>query len=218
MLDEGTKTLDSLEIARRRERLGAILATGCDLDTCSASLNSLKSQLAPSLALLVRRRAQSGVPRRRRRAHPRPVARRHRAGKNRTDRPRAAHAAAAALRQGQSVRDSVHRQRHRSGDQIAHHRRHAQVRRRLSSGPTTSRSLSPATPRSPKSIPQLDAAFGDWSAPATKVPKRRPGQGAAAGEVDGLPAGSTGVAAVADHRRHRRAVDDGAEQSRDHRR
>ncbi len=52
MLDEGTKTLDSLEIARRRERLGAVLATGCDLDNCGASLNSLKSQLAPSLALL----------------------------------------------------------------------------------------------------------------------------------------------------------------------
>ena len=52
MLDEGTQTLDSLEIARRRERLGASLSTGCDLDTCSASASALKSQLAPSLALL----------------------------------------------------------------------------------------------------------------------------------------------------------------------
>ena len=52
MLDEGTDTLDSLEIARQRERLGANLGTGCDLDTCSAGLNALKSQLAPSLALL----------------------------------------------------------------------------------------------------------------------------------------------------------------------
>jgi len=51
MLDEGTQTLDSLEIARRRDRLGAILGTGCDLDTCSAGLNALKSQLAPSLEL-----------------------------------------------------------------------------------------------------------------------------------------------------------------------
>jgi zinc protease len=51
MLDEGTQDLDSLEIARREDRFGAILATGCDLDTCSAALNSLKSQLAPSLAL-----------------------------------------------------------------------------------------------------------------------------------------------------------------------
>ena len=52
MLDEGTDTLDSLEIARRRERLGAALGTGCDLDTCSAGVNALKSQLTPSLALL----------------------------------------------------------------------------------------------------------------------------------------------------------------------
>jgi zinc protease len=51
MLDEGTKTLDSLEIARRRDRLGAILGTGCDLDNCGATLNALKSQLGPSLAL-----------------------------------------------------------------------------------------------------------------------------------------------------------------------
>ncbi len=52
MLDEGTAELDSLEIARRKDRLGAILGTGCDLDTCTASLNALKSQLTPSLALL----------------------------------------------------------------------------------------------------------------------------------------------------------------------
>jgi zinc protease len=51
MLDEGTQTLDSLEIARRRDSLGATLGAGCDLDTCATSLNSLTSQLAPSLAL-----------------------------------------------------------------------------------------------------------------------------------------------------------------------
>ena len=51
MLDEGTKTLDSLAIARRREQLGADLSANCDLDTCAVGLNSLKSQLDPSLAL-----------------------------------------------------------------------------------------------------------------------------------------------------------------------
>ena len=51
MLDEGTQTLDSLQIARRKESLGASLGAGCDLDTCAASLNSLTSQLTPSLAL-----------------------------------------------------------------------------------------------------------------------------------------------------------------------
>ncbi len=51
MLDEGTTNLDSLAIARRREQLGANLGAGCDLDTCEVELNSLKSQLDPSLAL-----------------------------------------------------------------------------------------------------------------------------------------------------------------------
>ena len=51
MLDEGTQSLDSLEISRRQDRLGAMLGASCDLDTCTAGLNSLKSQLQLSLAL-----------------------------------------------------------------------------------------------------------------------------------------------------------------------
>ena len=51
MLSEGTKTLDSLAIARRGEQLGANIGAGCDLDTCSVGLDSLKSQLDPALAL-----------------------------------------------------------------------------------------------------------------------------------------------------------------------
>jgi predicted Zn-dependent peptidase len=51
MLDEGTKELDSLEIARRTERLGATLAAGSGLDSSSVHLGALRSQLAPSLAL-----------------------------------------------------------------------------------------------------------------------------------------------------------------------
>jgi predicted Zn-dependent peptidase len=51
MLDEGTATLDSVEIAQRRERLGLNLGTGCGLDSCSASINALKANLGPSLAL-----------------------------------------------------------------------------------------------------------------------------------------------------------------------
>ncbi|MFC4818915.1 M16 family metallopeptidase [Dokdonella ginsengisoli] len=51
MLDEGTKELDSLEIARRAERLGAEIGSGSGLDTSSASLNALSSQLEPSLKL-----------------------------------------------------------------------------------------------------------------------------------------------------------------------
>ena len=51
MLDEGTKDLDSLEIARRAERLGAEIGAGSGLDSSSARLNALSSQLEPSLRL-----------------------------------------------------------------------------------------------------------------------------------------------------------------------
>ncbi|MCW8807958.1 MAG: insulinase family protein [Rhodanobacter sp.] len=51
MLDEGSKDLDSVEIARRKQRLGALIASGCGLDYCNASLNALDDQLKPSLEL-----------------------------------------------------------------------------------------------------------------------------------------------------------------------
>ncbi|MEN6540436.1 MAG: pitrilysin family protein, partial [Mizugakiibacter sp.] len=51
MLDEGTKALDSVEIAKREERLGAIINAGSGLDSSTVSLNALKSELGPSLAL-----------------------------------------------------------------------------------------------------------------------------------------------------------------------
>ncbi len=51
MLDEGTKSLDSLEIARRSERLGARIGAGSGLDSATVSLNALKAELVPSLEL-----------------------------------------------------------------------------------------------------------------------------------------------------------------------
>ena len=51
MLDEGSKNLDSVQIAERKQHLGAIIAAGCGLDSCSASLNALDDQLKPSLQL-----------------------------------------------------------------------------------------------------------------------------------------------------------------------
>ena len=51
LMNESTKDLDSVEIAKRKERLGAITAVGCGLDICSASLNAMNDQLQPSLAL-----------------------------------------------------------------------------------------------------------------------------------------------------------------------
>jgi predicted Zn-dependent peptidase len=51
MLDEGTKTLDSVEIAKRRQRLGAIINAGAGLDYSDAGLNALNSELEASLDL-----------------------------------------------------------------------------------------------------------------------------------------------------------------------
>ncbi|MGN2245199.1 M16 family metallopeptidase [Frateuria sp. GZRR35] len=51
MLDEGTKALDSIEIAKREQRLGAVIGSGCSLDFCNTSLNALNDKLEPSLTL-----------------------------------------------------------------------------------------------------------------------------------------------------------------------
>ena len=51
MLDEGTRELDSLEIARRAERLGAVIGASSGLDSSSVGLSTLSAQLEPSLAL-----------------------------------------------------------------------------------------------------------------------------------------------------------------------
>ncbi|HBK46849.1 MAG TPA: peptidase M16 [Xanthomonadaceae bacterium] len=51
LMNESTRTLDSVEVAQRRQRLGAITGVDCDLDACSASLNALNDQLQPSLEL-----------------------------------------------------------------------------------------------------------------------------------------------------------------------
>ena len=51
MLDEGTKTLDSVEIAKRSERLGAVIRNNAGLDSSSSSLNALNSDLPASLEL-----------------------------------------------------------------------------------------------------------------------------------------------------------------------
>ncbi|EKU25715.1 M16 family metallopeptidase [Xanthomonas graminis] len=51
LMNESTASLDSVEVARRRQRLGAITGVSCDLDTCGASLDALNDQLQPSLQL-----------------------------------------------------------------------------------------------------------------------------------------------------------------------
>ncbi|HET7663413.1 MAG TPA: pitrilysin family protein, partial [Rhodanobacteraceae bacterium] len=52
MLQEGTQDLDSVQIAKRKQRLGVDISTGCGLDACTATLDSLADKLDPSLKLL----------------------------------------------------------------------------------------------------------------------------------------------------------------------
>jgi predicted Zn-dependent peptidase len=52
MLDEGTAKLDSVQIAKLRERLGMGLGASCGLDNCGVTGSMLSDNLAPSLDLL----------------------------------------------------------------------------------------------------------------------------------------------------------------------
>ncbi|MEO8747166.1 MAG: pitrilysin family protein [Rhodanobacter sp.] len=51
MMNESTTSLDSVEIDKRKQRLGAVTSVSCGLDACSASLNALNDQLPASLDL-----------------------------------------------------------------------------------------------------------------------------------------------------------------------
>jgi len=52
MLDEGTRSRDAIAIAEEQERLGASINVGAGLDSTFVSLDTLSSNLAPSLALM----------------------------------------------------------------------------------------------------------------------------------------------------------------------
>lgn len=51
LLEEGTTSLNSVQIAEQQERLGANISTGQSMDRTSVSLYALKANLAPSLDL-----------------------------------------------------------------------------------------------------------------------------------------------------------------------
>lgn len=51
MIDEGTQSLDSLQIAKRAQELGASIGSGSSLDTSYITLNALKAKLPESLDL-----------------------------------------------------------------------------------------------------------------------------------------------------------------------
>lgn len=52
LLDEGTKTRNSAQIAEAQERLGATISSSATVDSTSVQLSALTANLAPSLALM----------------------------------------------------------------------------------------------------------------------------------------------------------------------
>ena len=52
MLDEGTTSRNSTQIAEEQERLGATISAGASLDSSAVSMSALTANLAPSLALM----------------------------------------------------------------------------------------------------------------------------------------------------------------------
>ena len=171
LLSESTTSLDSVEVAKRRERLGAGIGTGCDLDSCSASLDALNDQLQPSLDLfadVVRNPAfnDADVERIRgqwlsviaqEKTQPQGLALRSLPpllyGKD--------HAYGIPFT-GSGTEDSIRSLSVADLKQFQNNWLRPDNVRILVAGDTTL----------DKIIPQLDAAFGDWKAPATPVPQR----------------------------------------------
>ncbi|HEY0334494.1 MAG TPA: pitrilysin family protein [Stenotrophomonas sp.] len=178
LLGESTKTLDSVEVAKQRQRLGAILGNECDLDTCSASLNALNDQLQPSLALFadsVRNPAFKAAD---------------------IERIRAQWLAGIAQEKTQPMGLALRTLPpllfggdHAYGIPLTGSGTEAAIRSLGAADlgkfqqdwlrPDNARILVAGDTTLAKIIPQLDAVFGDWQAPASAVPKKNVAQVAA---------------------------------------
>ncbi|MBN6150744.1 insulinase family protein [Xanthomonas sp. AmX2] len=178
LMNESTRSLDSVAVAQRRQRLGASTAVDCDLDSCSASLDALNDQLQPSLALFadivrnpafkaedierIRGQWLAGIAQEK--TQPTSLALRtlppllygsgHAYGI-----PFTGSGTEAAIKSLSAADLSGFHQRWLRPDNL----------RILVAGDTTLEAI----------IPQLDAAFGDWQPPAGTMPKKNIGQVAA---------------------------------------
>ncbi|MBV6858748.1 insulinase family protein [Xanthomonas campestris pv. zingibericola] len=171
LMNESTTALDSVEVAQRRQRLGAITAVGCDLDSCSASLDALNDQLQPSLQLFsdivrnpafkaadierVRGQWLSGI------------------AQEKTQPNSLALRALPPLLFGNQHPYGIPLTG--SGTEAAIKSLNAQDLQNFHSQwlrPDNLRILVAGDTTLAQIIPQLDAAFGDWKAPATPLPKK----------------------------------------------
>ena len=178
MLEESTKSLDSVEVARRKQRLGAMVGAGCSLDTCSVSLNALNSDLRPSLELFadiarnpafkaedierVRGQWLAGIAQEK--TEPQGLALRTLPpllfGKN--------HAYGIPFT-GSGTEKAIASLTAADLATFQHDYLRPDNVRILVAGDTTLAEI----------LPQLDAVFGDWTAPSSPVPKRNVGEVAA---------------------------------------
>ena len=178
MLDEGTTTLDSLEIARREERLGAEISAGSGLDTSSVALSALSSQIVPSLALygdvvrnpafrdddLARIRGQWLARIAQEKTQPRGLALRTLPPLLYGD----GHAYAIPFT-GSGNEQAIKALTAKDLRDYVHQRLRPDNAKILVAGDTTLAAI----------VPQLDAVFGDWKAPATPLAQKNIGTVAA---------------------------------------
>jgi len=171
LMNESTAALDSVEVAQRRQRLGAITSVGCDLDSCSASLNALNDQLQPSLQLfsdIVRNPAFKTAD---------------------IERVRGQWLAGIAQEKTQATRlgmrtlpPLLYGNKHPYGIPLTGSGTEATIKSLNAQDlqnfhhqwlrPDNLRILVAGDTTLAQIVPQLDAAFGDWKAPTTPLPKK----------------------------------------------
>ncbi|RDI98859.1 insulinase family protein [Dyella solisilvae] len=171
LMNESTKDLDSVEVSKRKQRLGAITRVGCGLDSCSASLNALNEQLQPSLALFadivrnpafkaedierIRGQWLAGIAQEK--TQPTALA-------LRTLPPLiyGAHHAYGIPFTGSGTEEAIKAMQASDLTSFQRDWLRPDNLKILVAGDTTLQQI----------IPQLEAAFGDWTAPSTPVPKK----------------------------------------------
>ncbi len=171
LMNESTKDLDSVEIAKRRQRLGAMTSVGCGLDTCSASLDTLNDQLQPSLTLFA------------------DIVRHPAFNNGDIERVRGQWLAGIAQEKTQPIGLALrtlppllYGSQHAYGIPFTGTGSEAAIRSLTAADmgtfqqdwlrPDNVRILVAGDTTLTKIIPQLDAAFGDWKAPESAVPKK----------------------------------------------
>jgi zinc protease len=131
LLNEGTRTRNSIQLAEQQERLGANIGFGGSTDRTNANLFALSPNLKPSVELLADMlRNPAFAPAEVERLRP-ATAGADRLGDDAARRPRPAHPAAAPVRPGPSLWPATVRHRRRGRRRKAHPRRPGRLPPRL---------------------------------------------------------------------------------------